>query len=62
MTGAEPESTAPRTVESLYRPPYGFASDRVGILVWALEEQRRALIADTRGLTPEDLEWQHARG
>jgi len=40
----------------------GFASREAARFVWQLDEQRRRLIADTRGLTVEDLGWQPRPG
>jgi uncharacterized damage-inducible protein DinB len=48
-----------RTVVEL---PSGYRSAVVARALWALDEQSRKLVADTRGLTPEDLGWQPAPG
>jgi hypothetical protein len=53
---------APKVVETVLATPPGFASREVARFLWQLDEQRRRLIADTRGLTPEDLAWQHSPG
>jgi uncharacterized damage-inducible protein DinB len=42
--------------------PEGFRSREIGRFLWQMDEQRRRLLEDTRGLTPEDLEWQCAPG
>jgi uncharacterized damage-inducible protein DinB len=49
-------------VETLLATPPGFASREVARFVWQMDEQRRRLIADTRGLAIGDLEWQPAPG
>ena len=43
-------------------PPAGFRSEPVARALWALDEQSRKLVADTRGLTPGELAWQPAPG
>ena len=40
----------------------GFASREAARFLWQMDEQRRRLIEDTRGLSPADLEWQPAPG
>jgi len=52
---------APR-LETLLEAPPGFRSPAVARFVWQLDEQRRVLLDDTRGLSPADLEWQPAPG
>jgi uncharacterized damage-inducible protein DinB len=51
-----------KTVETFHALPPGFLSERAALMMWQMDEQRRGLVADTRGLTPELLEWQHAPG
>lgn len=50
------------TVQTLLGTPAGFRSDSVARFVWQMDEQRRALIDDTRGLSPAQIEWQLAPG
>jgi uncharacterized damage-inducible protein DinB len=50
------------TLQTLLEIPPGYRSETVARFVWQLDEQRRALIDDTRGLTPEALGWQPAPG
>lgn len=50
------------TAQTLLETPPGFRSESVGRFLWQMDEQRRSLIKDTRGLTPQDLEWQPAPG
>lgn len=50
------------TVTTLLETPPGYRSREVARFVWQLDEQRRALIDGTRGLTPADLSWQPAPG
>jgi uncharacterized damage-inducible protein DinB len=50
------------TLQTLLVTPPGYRSETVARFLWQLDEQRRALLDDTRGLTPEDLEWQPAPG
>jgi hypothetical protein len=50
------------TVQTLLETPPGFRSEAVGRFLWQMDEQRRRLIKDTRGLTVEDLGWQAAPG
>jgi len=49
-------------IETLLATPPGFRSEAAARFVWQLDEQRRLLLADTRGLTPADLEWQPRPG
>lgn len=49
-------------LETLLAAPAGYRSATVARFIWQLDEQRRTLIEDTRGLTPADLEWQPAPG
>src|SRR5262245_52684939 len=49
-------------VETLYRLPSGFESDQVALMMWQMEEQRRALLDDVRGIGVEELGWQPAPG
>lgn len=50
------------TLQTLLESPPGFRSETVGRFLWQMDEQRRRLLADTRGLTPETLGWQPAPG
>jgi uncharacterized damage-inducible protein DinB len=50
------------SIETLLTTPSGYASETVARFVWQLDEQRRTLLDETRGLTPEDLAWQPAPG
>jgi len=52
----------PPTLQTLLESPPGFGSETVGRFLWQMDEQRRRLLADTRGLTPEVLGWQSAPG
>lgn len=52
----------PTIVVSALATPAGFASREVARFVWQMDEQRRRLIEDTRGLAPADLEWQPEPG
>ncbi len=49
-------------VQTLLETPPGFRSETVARFLWQMDEQRQALTADTRGLTPEALAWQPAPG
>lgn len=49
-------------VRTVYQPTAGYRSERVTFAMWALDEQTRKLLDDTRDLTPADLEWQPAPG
>lgn len=46
------------TLETLLTTPAGFRSVQVARFAWQMDEQRRILTEDTRGLSPEDLAWQ----
>ena len=50
------------TVETILGIPTGYRSQQVARFLGQLDEQRRVLLADARGLTPEELEWQPAPG
>jgi uncharacterized damage-inducible protein DinB len=50
------------SLQTLLEAPPGYRSETVARFVWQLDEQRRALIDDTRDLTPADLGWQPAPG
>ena len=50
------------SLETLLDTPAGYRSEIVARFIWQLDEQRRTLLEDTRGLAPEDLEWQPAPG
>ncbi|OGF08780.1 MAG: hypothetical protein A2W00_13515 [Candidatus Eisenbacteria bacterium RBG_16_71_46] len=52
----------PEIIETLLAAPPGFRGAQVGRFLWQLDEQRRRLTADTRGLTPGALAWQPAPG
>lgn len=49
-------------LETLLDTPAGFRSREVARFFWQLEERRRALIEDTRALTPGELGWQVSPG
>ena len=51
-----------KSLQTLLETPPGFRSATVARFLWQLDEQRRALIEDSRGLTPADLGWQPAPG
>jgi hypothetical protein len=53
---------APREIRTTLVTPDGFRSREVARFVWMLDEQRRLLVTDTRGLTVADLEWQPGPG
>jgi uncharacterized damage-inducible protein DinB len=55
-------STAPREIRTTLVTPDGFRSREVARFMWMIDEQRRQLIAETRGLTPAQLEWQLGPG
>jgi uncharacterized damage-inducible protein DinB len=48
--------------ETLLITPPGFRSAEVARFLWQMDDQRRALLAGTRGLTIEELSWQPAPG
>jgi uncharacterized damage-inducible protein DinB len=48
--------------QTLLEPLPGFRSDSVARFLWQMDEQRRRLLQDTRGLTAEALGWQAAPG
>lgn len=48
--------------QTLLEAPPGYRSETVGRFLWQMDEQRRRLIADTRGLSPAELDWQPAPG
>jgi uncharacterized damage-inducible protein DinB len=50
------------TVQTLLETPPGFRSESVGRFLWQMDEQRRGLLKDSRGLSPEELAWQPAPG
>ena len=50
------------TLETLLVAPPGYACATVARFMWQLDEQRRALLEDTRALTAEELAWQPAPG
>ncbi len=52
----------PTTVQTLLETPAGYRSATVARFLWQMDEQRRALIEDTRALTPGELAWQPAPG
>jgi uncharacterized damage-inducible protein DinB len=49
-------------LKTLLETPPGYRSETVARFMWQLDEQRRALLDDTRGLSAPDLEWQPAPG
>jgi uncharacterized damage-inducible protein DinB len=51
-----------QTLETLLTTPEGFRSREVARFLWQMDEQRRALLADMRGLAPDELAWQPAPG
>ena len=51
-----------QVVNRTLEPAPGMKSKAVGLFLWQLEDQSRRLTEDTRGLTPEELEWQPAPG
>lgn len=50
------------TVETLLGSPPGYRSPRIAQFMWQLDEQRRSLLDDLRGLEPDELAWQPAPG
>lgn len=50
------------TVETLLATPAGYRSPEVARFLWQMDEQRRALLADVRDATAEELQWQLAPG
>ncbi len=50
------------TAQTLLETPPGFRSETIGRFLWQMDEQRRRLITDTRGLTADTLGWQPAPG
>ena len=50
------------TIETRLVTPPGFRSASVARFLWQMDEQRRTLIADTRGLSAAALGWQPAPG
>jgi len=50
------------SLQTLLEAPPGYRSETVARFMWQLDEQRRALVADTRGLSRAELEWQPAPG
>ena len=50
------------TVQTLLETLPGFRSEAVARFLWQMDEQRRALIKDTRGLSANELAWQPAPG
>lgn len=52
----------PDTIQTLLEAPSGFRSETVARFLWQMDEQRRALIAGTRDLTPAALAWQPGPG
>ena len=49
-------------VQTLLETPPGFRSATIARFLWQMDEQRRVLIKDTRGLSAKELEWQPAPG
>ncbi len=52
----------PQIVQTLLETPPGFRSATVGRFLWQMDEQRRRLVADSRGLSAAELGWQPAPG
>jgi uncharacterized damage-inducible protein DinB len=50
------------TVLTLLETPPGFRSETIARFLWQMDEQRRALIKDTRRLSAKELAWQPAPG
>ena len=50
------------TLQTLLETPPGFRSETIARFLWQMDEKRRALIKDTRGLSAKELEWQPAPG
>jgi uncharacterized damage-inducible protein DinB len=51
-----------KIVTHLLEPAAATKSRTVGLFLWQLDDQLRKLTIDTRGATPEELEWQPAPG
>ena len=51
-----------QTVTTRLETPQGYRSATVARFLWQIDEQRRRLLEDTRGLTTAELEWQPAPG
>ena len=51
-----------QSIQTLLETPPGYRSEIAARFVWQLDELRRTLIDDTRGLTPAELGWQPAPG
>lgn len=51
-----------QTVTTRLETPEGYRSATVARFLWQIDEQRRTLTQDTRGLSPAELEWQAAPG
>jgi uncharacterized damage-inducible protein DinB len=50
------------TIDTRLSTPDGFRSREVARFLWQMDEQRRMLLAESRGLSPADLSWQPAPG
>ena len=50
------------TFQTLLETPPGFRSETIARFLWQMDEKRRMLIKDTRGLSAKELEWQPAPG
>jgi uncharacterized damage-inducible protein DinB len=50
------------TIETILRVTPGYRSAEVARFLWQMDEQRRKLVEETRGLTADELEWQPAPG
>lgn len=50
------------SLQTLLEVPSGYRSETVARFMWQLDEQRRALLDGTRGLSAAELEWQLAPG
>ena len=52
----------PELIQRILEPGSGTASRLAGLFLWQLDDQSRRLTEDTRGATPEELDWQPAPG
>jgi uncharacterized damage-inducible protein DinB len=52
----------PDVVRTLHGTATGFGSERVALLAWQMDEQRKLVLDAVQGMTPADLEWQPAPG
>jgi uncharacterized damage-inducible protein DinB len=49
-------------IQRIMTPRPGTASPIAGLFLWQLDDQSRRLTEDTRGATPDELQWQHSPG